>query len=678
MFKHLILTLLLGLNLFAQTNDEEYELLFVIDTNISGMGLQDRSNPGFYEEFSLGAYYTYKDFQEVGIDYSIAQADERKEKFQAIFKDGYYNDDGSYTEGFINQLGLDPNNPDHFNEFVYAFATLLDNKPYDTNKNVNNVVESYGVIDALTTSRGGVCVDYAMWIGELLQYADVAGFDINQHFAPTSYATESTFHTLGGIKNPHTGEVLYINYGEVLIEKEGSLIPVNYLMDGEGFAGKHTGVLMRRGGVRGEDGEYIPTSDETTGIYLTPYGKTLQDIIYKNNGFDNLKLRKVTGVNQTEHATAGISLRKNVIKANKVQFKSWDLAVSYINLDPRYDGRNKKERILVFGKRRLASESEYLRQNFQVFMALGTGTDINSTAVLDIAYEIAPKVEFDLKFLSDKANLELSLPVGVRGFAIGESLNELIWEKEQVNRDMLNIYNSSDEIIGTYNSTNGNQQLRNTENAAYIKDPDTGEKWSYADRGVILPYYYQYTGDQVEEKTMGFDGFFRMTAIPTAKMRINENFSIRASAGLVIAPTPNNISSWRGKEVLNPRAYDIKTAPIVNLGATYRTKLGNGEVRLHGNYRKDFSPYGAMDLYNVRAEYVTQNQNTFYTYFTKSKAEENFANAANNYVMLGAGYKFNNRVSLDASYVDYGSTELYQARINVTFGGGKKKKKRRR
>lgn len=63
-----------------------------------------------------------------------------------------------------------------------------------------------------------------MWIGELLQYAEVAGFDINQHFAPTSYSTESTFHTLGGIKNPHTGEILYINYGEVLIEKEGSFI----------------------------------------------------------------------------------------------------------------------------------------------------------------------------------------------------------------------------------------------------------------------------------------------------------------------------------------------------------------------------------------------------------------------------------------------------------------------
>lgn len=164
-------------------------------------------------------------------------------------------------------------------------------------------------------------------------------------------------------------------------------------MDGEGFAGKHTGVLMRRGGVREEDGQYIPTSDEATGIYLTPYGKTLQDIIYKNNGFDNLKVRRVTGVNQTEHATAGSKLRKNIISADKVQYKSWDLAVSYINLDPRYDGRNKKERILVFGKRRTASETEYLRQNFQVFMALGTGSDINSTAVVDIAYEIAPKIE---------------------------------------------------------------------------------------------------------------------------------------------------------------------------------------------------------------------------------------------------------------------------------------------
>ena len=109
-----------------------------------------------------------------------------------------------------------------------------------------------------------------MWISELLQYAEVAGFDINQHLT---------------------------------LQKA-----------------------------------------------LSTYGKTLQDIIYKNNGFDNLKLRIVTGVNQTEHATAGINLRKNIITANKVQYKSWDLAVSYINLDPRYDGRNKKERILVFGK----------------------------------------------------------------------------------------------------------------------------------------------------------------------------------------------------------------------------------------------------------------------------------------------------------------------------------------
>lgn len=146
MFKLLFLAIL-GLNLWAQSaSDEEYELLFVLDTNISGVGLEDRSNPGFYEEFSQGAYYTYKDFQDVGIDYSIAQESERKQKFNEIFKDGYFNEDGRYTEGFINQIGLDPNNPDHFNEFVYAFATLLDNKPYDTHKNINNVAESYGVI----------------------------------------------------------------------------------------------------------------------------------------------------------------------------------------------------------------------------------------------------------------------------------------------------------------------------------------------------------------------------------------------------------------------------------------------------------------------------------------------------------------------------------------------------
>ena len=84
-----------------------------------------------------------------------------------------------------------------------------------------------------------------------------------------------------------------------------------------------------------------------------------------------------------------------------------------------------------------------------------------------------------------------------------------------------------------------------------------------------------------------------------------------------------------------------------------------------------------MDLYNVRAEYVTQNQNTFYTYFTKSKSKENFANAANNYVMVGARYKVSDRVSFDAYYVDYGNTNMYQARISVGFRGKKKKKKRK-
>lgn len=655
---------------FQEVEEEKWELLFILDANISSAGLNSSENPGFYEQFNAGAYNTYNRFQDVRVEYSIDQVDQRNQRFNDIFLNGYTDNNGNQIPSFVAQTGLNPNNPNDFNQFVYAFATLLDNKPYDSNKNINNVPTSYGVVDALTTSRGGVCVDYALWIGELLEKSGVEGFDIKKHFAPISYSTEGSFHTLGGITNPHTGETLYINYGEVLIEKDGSLVPVNHLMDVDGFASNHTGVLMRRGGIEEVDGQYIPTADEASGIFLTPYGKALQDLIYSNGGFEDLQIKRVSGVSQTEHLTGGISLRKNIIRAQKVAYKEFDLAVSYINLNPRFDARQKQERIMVFGKYKSGSETENLRQNFQVFMGMGTGTNIKQSAVFDMAYQVAPKVEFDLKFLNESANLELSIPTGIRSFVIGERMSDLSWEKEQIQRNLLNVYDNDGNNIGNFNSADGVAAIGGSAamDNYVIKDPDTGEQWLYSDRGEILPYYYRHTGEQIEETKWGIDGFFRMSSMPTVKMQVSENFSIRASVGAVFAPTPKNIASWRGSEITNPKAYTMKVAPAYSVGARYETYLDNGgSVALDASFSQDYSPYGALNLLNIRTEYVTEGGNAFYGYFTKSKAQENFSSAANNYVMIGAGYRYQDRVSFDAGVVNYGEQQTFQAGIKINF-----------
>jgi hypothetical protein len=185
-----------------------YKLIAIIDYQTSGMGLAPHQRGSFYAEATELSSDTYKKLQLSDVVYNDDNIGRKREFFN------------NTINGYINELGLDPKNPDHFEGFVHAFASLLDHKPYDHSKSENNETTSYSAFDALTSaSKGGVCVDYSIWIGELMNTAGVEGFDVNEfkkNFNTYSYTTSGSAHTLGKIRNPHTGDVYYINYGEVL------------------------------------------------------------------------------------------------------------------------------------------------------------------------------------------------------------------------------------------------------------------------------------------------------------------------------------------------------------------------------------------------------------------------------------------------------------------------------
>jgi hypothetical protein len=98
------------------------------------MGLAPHQRGSFYAEATELSSDTYKKLQLSDVVFNDDNIGRKREFFN------------NTINGYINELGLDPKNPDHFEGFVHAFASLLDHKPYDHSKSENNETTSYQLL----------------------------------------------------------------------------------------------------------------------------------------------------------------------------------------------------------------------------------------------------------------------------------------------------------------------------------------------------------------------------------------------------------------------------------------------------------------------------------------------------------------------------------------------------
>jgi hypothetical protein len=540
-----------------------YKLIAIIDYQTSGMGLAPHQRGSFYAEATELSSDTYKKLQLSDVVYNDDNIGRKREFFN------------NTINGYINELGLDPKNPDHFEGFVHAFASLLDHKPYDHSKSENNETTSYSAFDALTSaSKGGVCVDYSIWIGELMNTAGVEGFDVNEfkkNFNTYSYTTSGSAHTLGKIRNPHTGDVYYINYGEVLKLEEGALVPTNELMSIPGFTSKNRGLTTRRGkNVFNEDGSVTAAGDELSGVMLTPLGNEVQNIIYSDGDYQDQKIQGVSGVQPSQRVTLGARLEKRQDSDDKSKLSSYDLGVSYIQLDG-IEGVDAQERLIVWGKRRSEVETKGSRRKYQIFMGGGTSEEGGSQFYLDMAAEYAKKANFDIKFLAPEASLNIEGFTGARAFGY----------------------------------------------ASNMVDP---------------------RDEEVVE--LSFDGnIFANTGIRSS-INLNKNVSFYGQGMLLAAPSPKNLSSYRGEDIVNPASYKWDTETEFTVGNRNRIPLrGNREIATDLSYRQRNNAFGNRNFTSFRLNYSTQKENSVYMYFNRSRFDDFTNTGANNFNQYGVGYR---------------------------------------
>jgi hypothetical protein len=249
--------------------------------------------------------------------------------------------------------------------------------------------------------------------------------------------------------------------------------------------------------------------DELSGVMLTPLGNEVQNIIYSDGDYQDQKIQGVSGVQPSQRVTLGARLEKRQDSDDKSKLSSYDLGVSYIQLDG-IEGVDAQERLIVWGKRRSEVETKGSRRKYQIFMGGGTSEEGGSQFYLDMAAEYAKKANFDIKFLAPEASLNIEGFTGARAFGY----------------------------------------------ASNMVDP---------------------RDEEVVE--LSFDGnIFANTGIRSS-INLNKNVSFYGQGMLLAAPSPKNLSSYRGEDIVNPASYKWDTETEFTVGNRNRIPLrGNREI----------------------------------------------------------------------------------------------------
>ena len=687
-----------------KSKSHRYKVLMIADYSSSGFGLKSQSVPGYSDEVynpalsdTLYAYYGY--FQQIGLKYTLEDYANRQKAFQDVLTNGWTETlaNGSQVQhpSLLQALNLNPSDPSQFGMIVSDFAAILGGiKPYDQVKNQEGTHTSYGVVDALTTNRSGVCVDFALWIGEMMGMAGVKDFDLSSFrktFSTFSFATEGEAHEMGKIRNPHTGEYYYINYGQVMKLEKGSLVATNELLGTQGFAFPDNGITQKRNIPSfATDGSVTSRADELSGVYLTPLGKGYQDLVYGgSSSFENLQIQAVTGIQPTQKASGGVSFLKEENYEGGRESKQYDIGVSYLNLQSMIGLPNTK-RMIVWAK--LKEESIQAKGSdwrYQMFLGGGGGSDIGNMGMLDAALEYSPKMTFNLKFLSKDATLKVQGLFGLRSMAYAQTNPSTSDIETKVNRTHMVLEDAQGKKLGTYDPTTQTFTSYTQYNPIYgydtsqykIYDQDTQETWFWSDRNQITPYYYVY-GGQSTKMLRSWDENVRNYNSLKAEVKVSPRFSFFGEGIYLLAPSIKNNSTYRGSNLYALDNFYLAQEKGFRVGASGNTRVGDKKLIASGTYKKLFNPFGDRQFLQMRVD-LLKNEKDFFIYGGSQRFNDYSESGANNFNEAGIGYQGRflkgTQGSAQFGVVNYPESQqnMIQGSIRMTIGSGKNRTKKK-
>ncbi|MCM0606886.1 MAG: hypothetical protein KA715_12420 [Xanthomonadaceae bacterium] len=230
-------------------------------------------------------------------------------------------------------MGLNPQNSDDFEAILLSFSDILAYKPFDNTKLEERRPTYFGVVDALTTNlREGVCTDYATWIAEMMSLTNVnslAGGDFKRVVSTVSHVTIGAGHSMGRIRDPNTGEYYTVNYSQIIKIKDGSLVPFDQVVNDIGFGFTNAGIMIYRGEIQNENGKVTTAEDQMSGVLLTPFGKEIQNLVYDDKTFENLKIQAVIGVMRSQKTREHFQIRitRNRVGTLGLLTSTWEVVV---------------------------------------------------------------------------------------------------------------------------------------------------------------------------------------------------------------------------------------------------------------------------------------------------------------------------------------------------------------